>query len=152
MDSLSLSHVSMFGGGAQVRQQFNTIAGLMEGTARPDYRRCVEISTKVCSICSTLRCYEQINHGPLQLEAVLGNNARQSHCCILRKCLFLCCPQASLEEMIAPGALVILTPVVIGTLFGVRTLSGLLAGALVSGVQMAVSMSNTGGAWDNAKK
>ena len=54
--------------------------------------------------------------------------------------------------MIAPGALVILTPVVVGTLFGTRTLSGLLAGSLVSGVQMAVSMSNTGGAWDNAKK
>lgn len=60
--------------------------------------------------------------------------------------------QASLEEMIAPGALVILTPVVVGVLFGTRTLAGLLSGALVSGVQMAVSMSNTGGAWDNAKK
>lgn len=45
-----------------------------------------------------------------------------------------------------------LSPVVAGTLFGTRTLAGLLAGALVSGVQMAVSMSNTGGAWDNAKK
>ncbi len=45
-----------------------------------------------------------------------------------------------------------LSPVVTGTLFGTRTLAGLLAGALVSGVQMAVSMSNTGGAWDNAKK
>ena len=54
--------------------------------------------------------------------------------------------------MIAPGALVILTPVVVGILFGTRTLAGLLSGALVSGVQMAVSMSNTGGAWDNAKK
>ena len=45
-----------------------------------------------------------------------------------------------------------LTPLVVGILFGTRTLSGILAGALVSGVQMAVSMSNTGGAWDNAKK
>lgn len=45
-----------------------------------------------------------------------------------------------------------LSPVVVGVLFGTRTLAGLLAGALVSGVQMAVSMSNTGGAWDNAKK
>jgi inorganic pyrophosphatase len=89
----------------EVRQQFNTIAGLMEGTARPDYKRCVEISTK-----------------------------------------------ASLEEMIAPGALVILTPIVVGTLFGTRALAGVLSGSLVSGVQMAVSMSNTGGAWDNAKK
>lgn len=54
--------------------------------------------------------------------------------------------------MIPPGALVMLTPVVVGILFGTRTLAGVLAGALVSGVQMAVSMSNTGGAWDNAKK
>ena len=54
--------------------------------------------------------------------------------------------------MIPPGALVMLSPVVVGVLFGTRTLAGLLAGALVSGVQMAVSMSNTGGAWDNAKK
>ena len=54
--------------------------------------------------------------------------------------------------MIAPGALVLVTPLVVGILFGTRTLAGLLAGALVSGVQMAVSMSNTGGAWDNAKK
>jgi Inorganic H+ pyrophosphatase len=60
--------------------------------------------------------------------------------------------QASLEEMIAPGALVILTPIVVGTLFGTRALAGVLSGSLVSGVQMAVSMSNTGGAWDNAKK
>lgn len=60
--------------------------------------------------------------------------------------------QASLSEMIPPGALVMLSPVVVGVLFGTRTLAGLLAGALVSGVQMAVSMSNTGGAWDNAKK
>lgn len=89
----------------EVRQQFNTIPGLMEGTARPDYRRCVEISTS-----------------------------------------------ASLSEMIAPGALVMLTPLVTGIFFGVQALAGLLAGALVSGVQMAISMSNTGGAWDNAKK
>ncbi len=54
--------------------------------------------------------------------------------------------------MIPPGCLVMLTPVVVGVLFGTRTLAGVLAGALVSGVQMAVSMSNTGGAWDNAKK
>ena len=61
-------------------------------------------------------------------------------------------PQASLSEMIPPGCLVMLTPVVVGVLFGTRTLAGVLAGALVSGVQMAVSMSNTGSAWDNAKK
>lgn len=89
----------------EVRRQFNTINGLMEGTARPDYSRCVQIST-----------------------------------------------DSSLREMIPPGALVMLSPVICGTLFGTRALAGLLAGALVSGVQMAVSMSNTGGAWDNAKK
>ena len=89
----------------EVRHQFNTINGIMEGTARPDYKRCVQIST-----------------------------------------------QASLQEMFAPGALVMGTPLVVGCLFGVRALAGVLAGALVSGVQMAVSMSNTGGAWDNAKK
>jgi Inorganic H+ pyrophosphatase len=50
------------------------------------------------------------------------------------------------------GALVMLSPIIAGMLFGTRTLAGMLAGALVSGVQMAVSMSNTGGAWDNAKK
>ena len=89
----------------EVRRQFNEINGLMEGTARPDYSRCVEISTA-----------------------------------------------SSLAEMIPPGALVMLTPLIVGMLFGTRALAGVLAGGLVSGVQMAVSMSNTGGAWDNAKK
>ena len=73
--------------------------------ARPDYRRCVDISTR-----------------------------------------------ASLREMIAPGALVILTPIVIGYLFGVQSLAGLLIGSLVSGVVLAISSANAGGAWDNAKK
>ena len=59
---------------------------------------------------------------------------------------------ASLHEMIPPGALVILSPLVVGYLFGVEALAGLLAGSLVSGVQIAISASNTGGAWDNAKK
>eukprot|EP01028_Stygiella_incarcerata_P002484 TRINITY_DN1467_c0_g1_i1.p1 TRINITY_DN1467_c0_g1~~TRINITY_DN1467_c0_g1_i1.p1 ORF type:complete len:736 (-),score=170.10 TRINITY_DN1467_c0_g1_i1:139-2346(-) len=59
---------------------------------------------------------------------------------------------ASLREMIPPGALVILSPILVGYIFGKDALSGLLAGALVSGVQLAISMSNTGGAWDNAKK
>eukprot|EP00252_Welwitschia_mirabilis_P022582 TRINITY_DN614_c0_g1_i3.p1 TRINITY_DN614_c0_g1~~TRINITY_DN614_c0_g1_i3.p1 ORF type:complete len:760 (-),score=103.85 TRINITY_DN614_c0_g1_i3:525-2804(-) len=59
---------------------------------------------------------------------------------------------ASIKEMIPPGALVMLTPLIVGILFGVETLSGVLAGALVSGVQVAISASNTGGAWDNAKK
>jgi len=89
----------------EVRRQFREIPGLMEGTGKPDYRRCVEISTK-----------------------------------------------SSLREMIAPGALVMLTPLIVGVFFGTRCLAGVLVGILVSGVQLAVSMSNTGGAWDNAKK
>lgn len=73
----------------EVRRQFNTIPGLMEGTAKPDYATCVKIST-----------------------------------------------DASIKEMIPPGALVMLTPLIVGTLFGVETLSGVLAGSLVSGVQV----------------
>jgi inorganic pyrophosphatase len=60
--------------------------------------------------------------------------------------------QASLREMVAPGVLVIATPIVVGFLFGVQSVAGLLTGAIVSSVQLAISMSNTGGAWDNAKK
>lgn len=89
----------------EVRRQFNSIPGLMEGTAKPDYATCVKIST-----------------------------------------------DASLKEMIPPGALVMLTPLIAGTFFGVETLAGVLAGSLVSGVQVAISASNTGGSWDNAKK
>jgi len=60
--------------------------------------------------------------------------------------------QASLREMIAPGALVILTPLITGTFFGVFAVYGLLTGSLLTAVMLAISMSNTGGAWDNAKK
>ncbi|EKX44949.1 hypothetical protein GUITHDRAFT_157894 [Guillardia theta CCMP2712] len=59
---------------------------------------------------------------------------------------------ASLKEMIAPAALVVLSPIIVGSLFGVEAVVGLLAGAMSSSVQLAISMSNTGGAWDNAKK
>merc|ERR1712238_72219 len=59
---------------------------------------------------------------------------------------------ASLREMLAPGALVILSPLVAGLGFGKNCCAGLLSGALVSSVQLAISMSNTGGAWDNSKK
>ncbi|XP_028776411.1 pyrophosphate-energized vacuolar membrane proton pump [Neltuma alba] len=89
----------------EVRRQFNTIPGIIEGHSKPDYATCVKIST-----------------------------------------------DASIKEMIPPGALVMLTPLIVGTFFGVETLSGVLAGSLVSGVQIAISASNTGGAWDNAKK
>jgi inorganic pyrophosphatase len=60
--------------------------------------------------------------------------------------------KSSLQMMVAPGALVMLTPIIVGFLFGVEALAGVLAGSLVSGVQMAISAANTGGAWDNAKK
>lgn len=60
--------------------------------------------------------------------------------------------RAAIREMIAPGALVILSPLVGGMLFGKNAVAGLLAGALVSGIQLAISSSNSGGAWDNAKK
>ncbi|TDH66987.1 hypothetical protein CCR75_001203 [Bremia lactucae] len=59
---------------------------------------------------------------------------------------------ASLREMIPPGLLVMLSPIIAGTFFGVHAVSGLLVGSLTSGVQLAISQSNTGGAWDNAKK
>lgn len=60
--------------------------------------------------------------------------------------------KASLREMVAPSALVMFAPLLAGTFFGVYAVFGLLTGGLVSGVQLAISMSNTGGAWDNAKK
>jgi H(+)-translocating pyrophosphatase len=59
---------------------------------------------------------------------------------------------ASLKEMVAPGAMVIFTPLLTGIFFGVTAVSGLLVGALIASVQLAISMSNSGGAWDNAKK
>merc|ERR1712159_761338 len=60
--------------------------------------------------------------------------------------------KASLREMIAPGILVMFSPLVTGIFFGVEAVCGLLVGALVSAVQLAISQSNSGGAWDNAKK
>jgi inorganic pyrophosphatase len=90
----------------EVRHQFDTLDLMNPNSGdKPDYARCVDISTK-----------------------------------------------ASLQEMIPPGVLVIATPLIVGYLFGHKCLAGLLAGSLVSGVQMAISASNTGGAWDNAKK
>lgn len=67
------------------------------------------------------------------------------------KCIAIA-TNASLREMVPPGLLVIATPILVGCLFGVEAVAGLLSGALASSVQMAISMSNTGGAWDNAKK
>ena len=91
----------------EVVRQMKEIVGLKEGTAKADYKRCVEIST-----------------------------------------------HASLREMVVPGLLAVLVPLAVGCtpFLGVKALGGVLAGSLVSGVCMAIFMSNAGGAWDNAKK
>jgi K(+)-stimulated pyrophosphate-energized sodium pump len=90
---------------AEVRRQFREIEGLMEGTAKPDSARCVDISTR-----------------------------------------------AALREMIVPGLTAVIAPVVVGKVLGVEALGGMLAGATVTGVMLALFMANAGGAWDNAKK
>merc|ERR1712018_766719 len=83
----------------------------------------------------------------LQFPKIIDGSAQPDY----EKCILIS-TQASLNEMLAPGALVILSPLVAGFLFGKLTCAGLLSGALVSSVQLAISMSNTGGAWDNSKK
>merc|ERR1712194_523621 len=81
-----------------------------------------------------------------QFHEILNNGAQPDY----QRCIVIS-TDASLKEMIAPGLLVMLSPLVCGVAFGKNCTAGLLTGALVSGVQMAISMSNTGGAWDNAK-
>ena len=88
----------------EVRRQFREFPGIMDRTQKPDYKRCVEISTP-----------------------------------------------SSLKQMILPGVLAIVVPVIVG-LWSVQALGGLLAGSLVTGVLMAIMMANAGGAWDNGKK
>jgi len=83
----------------------------------------------------------------LQFKEILQGNAQPDY----DRCIRIS-TEASLKEMIAPGLLVMLSPIAAGVLFGKNCTAGLLTGGLVSGVQMAISMSNTGGAWDNAKK
>lgn len=68
-----------------------------------------------------------------------------------RKCVAIS-TDYSLKEMILPGVIVIFTPLTLGIIFGPKAVSGYLAGVIVSGVQMAISASNSGGSWDNAKK
>ena len=89
----------------EVRRQFREIPGIMEYKAKPEYEKCVAIST-----------------------------------------------EASIREMIAPGAIALIVPIIVGFAFGPEVLGGLLAGVTVSGVLMGMFQSNAGGAWDNAKK
>ncbi|MDO6437280.1 sodium-translocating pyrophosphatase [Cyclobacterium sp. 1_MG-2023] len=89
----------------EVRRQFKEIPGIMQFKTKPDYEKCVEISTK-----------------------------------------------ASIREMVAPGAIALISPIVVGFLFGHEVLGGMLAGVTVSGVLMGIFQNNAGGAWDNAKK
>ncbi len=89
----------------EVRRQFRTIPGIMEGTGKPEYDKCVAIST-----------------------------------------------EASLKKMMLPGAIAIMSPLIMGFIFGPEVLGGFLAGATVSGVLMGMFQNNAGGAWDNAKK
>ena len=89
----------------EVRRQFREMPGILKGTQRPDYARCVEISTR-----------------------------------------------AAQREMIAPALLGIAVPVIVGILFGVAGVLGLLGGTLATGFSLALMMANSGGAWDNAKK
>jgi len=89
----------------EVRRQFREIPGIMEYTGKPEYEKCVAISTK-----------------------------------------------ASIREMVAPGLIALISPIIIGFCFGAEVLGGMLAGVTVSGVLMGLFQSNAGGAWDNAKK
>jgi K(+)-stimulated pyrophosphate-energized sodium pump len=89
----------------EVRRQFREIPGLLEGTGKADYQRCVEISTK-----------------------------------------------AAIREMMPPGLITIITPILVGFIMGPEALGGYMAGVTVSGVLWAIFQSNAGGAWDNAKK
>ncbi|HEX8020432.1 sodium-translocating pyrophosphatase [Mucilaginibacter sp.] len=89
----------------EVRRQFREIPGIMTYEGKPEYEKCVAISTK-----------------------------------------------ASIREMVAPGLIALITPIIIGFAFGPEVLGGLLAGVTVSGVLMGIFQSNAGGAWDNAKK
>ncbi len=89
----------------EVRRQFRTIPGIMEGTGTPEYDKCVAIST-----------------------------------------------EASIRKMVLPGAIAIVSPLIIGFIMGPEALGGFLAGATVSGVLMGMFQNNAGGAWDNAKK
>merc|ERR1712057_74534 len=90
---------------------------------------------------------EMVKECMLQFPKIMNQTMEPDY----RRCIDIS-TQSSLKEMLAPGALVILSPLVAGLGFGKCTCAGMLSGALVSSVQLAISMSNTGGAWDNSKK
>ncbi|KAJ3669642.1 hypothetical protein LUZ60_011592 [Juncus effusus] len=96
---------------------------------------------------AALKMVEEVRRQFNEIPGLMEGNAKPDYATCVK-----ISTDASLKKMIAPGALVMLSPLIAGTFFGVETLSGLLAGALVSGVQVAISASNSGGAWDNAKK
>ena len=89
----------------EVRRQFREIPGIMEGTGKPDYAKCVDIST-----------------------------------------------QAAIKELASPAVLAVITPLVVGFVLGPLALGGVLIGSVIAGVYLAFTMTNSGAAWDNAKK
>jgi inorganic pyrophosphatase len=90
-------------------------------------------------------------HKATLVEAGKVSESEMGHRPDYKKCIGIS-TEASLKEMIAPGCLVMFTPILVGAFFGVEAVSGLLVGSLISAVQLAISQSNSGGAWDNAKK
>ena len=102
-------------------------------------------SMGVAAMEMVLEVQRQFDEKPLLLDANPSERPDYDACIAIST-------KASLKEMIPPGAMVMLTPPLIGIFFGVYAVSGLLVGALILSVQLAISMSNSGGAWDNAKK
>jgi inorganic pyrophosphatase len=123
-----------------------TFAGLFVGALLP--YAFSAMTMKSVSIAAKDMVKECARQFPLILGKVAGKAKQDPE---YEKCIRIS-TQASLQEMIAPGLLVILSPLVVGIAFGKNCAAGLLVGALVSGVQLAISMSNSGGAWDNSKK
>jgi len=123
-----------------------TFAGLLMGAMLPYWFSAMTMkSVGLAAQEMVLEVSRQFRETPGLLDGHEGVKPDYQRCIIIST-------DASLREMVLPGALVMLSPIVAGTFFGVYAVMGLLAGGMVSGVQMAISCSNTGGAWDNAKK